>query len=266
LKKPLNQTYWRFLIGGLAISGIIPFAGFFSKDRILGAAFISHPGGKVVWAIGLITALMTAYYTFRIIFKTFLSPPADAHAVEHAHESPRVMMIPLTILALLSIVGGFVGFPGSDWIGKFLAPVFPATHAEMNTTTEMILGAVALIFGAAGIYIAYLVHMKKPEVAEKFASEHPVTSAIHKELQNKYYVDEIYDAVFVKPIRFVSEKIFYRIFDVEIIDAVVNDVAKLLRSAGGVFRWFQTGDARSYAAAILIGTLGLIAYFLWMVR
>jgi len=266
LKKPLSQTYWRFLIGGLAISGILPFAGFFSKDRILGAAFVAHPGGKIVWAIGLITALMTAYYTFRIIFKTFLSPPKDPHAVEHAHESPPVMMIPLTILAFLSVVGGFVGLPGYDWIGHFLAPVFPAVQHEMNSTTEMILGAIALLAGAGGIYIAYVVHLKKPEIAEKLANEQAVTSAIHRELENKYYVDEIYDAIFVRPIRFVSEKILYRIIDVEIIDAIVNDVAKILRGTGAIFRWFQTGDARNYAAAILLGALGLIAYFLWMVK
>ena len=266
LKKPLSKTYSRFLIGALALSGIVPFAGFFSKDAILFGAFTSEHAGKIVWIIGIVTAFMTAYYTFRIIVRTFLSPPADPKAVKHAHESPNAMLAPLTVLALLSLVGGFVGIPGYSVIGKFLEPMFPPAHHEGSASLEIILTLVALAIAAAGIYVAYFTQLKRPAIAERLANEQPVISRLHRLLLNKFYVDEIYDALIVRPIRFFSEKVLWRILDVNIIDGIVNDTAQFLRGAGGIFRAFQTGDARTYAAAILLGTLGFIAYFLWMVR
>ncbi len=229
-------------------------------------AFTSEHAGKIVWLIGIVTAFMTAYYTFRIIDRTFLSPPADPKAAEHAHESPNVMITPLTVLAFLSLVGGFVGIPGYSVIGKFLEPMFPAAHHEGAASLEIILTAIALAVAAAGIFVAYFVQLKRPGIAERLANEQPFTSRLHRLSLNKFYVDEIYDALIVRPIRWFSEKILWRIIDVNIIDGIVNDVGEFLRGAGGVFRGFQTGDARTYAAAILLGTLGLIAYFVWMVK
>jgi NADH-quinone oxidoreductase subunit L len=265
LKGPLSKTYVRFLIGSLAIAGIIPFAGFFSKDAILLGAFVHKPFG-IIWIIGLITALMTAYYTFRVIYRVFYVQPSDPHAAEHAHESPPVMMIPLTVLMILSTFGGFVGTPWSDAFGHFLEPVFPQTHHEVSHSLEYTLMGAALAIAAVGILIAYIFHYKKPEVAERLVAENGFIKSIHNLLYNKWYVDELYNAVFVKPIAWVADRIFYRMIDVNIIDGIVNDVAAFLRGTGNIFRRFQNGDARTYAVAILIGTLGLVVYFIWMVK
>ena len=266
LWQPLRKTGMRFWIGGLALAGFVPFAGFWSKDAILLGAFNTHYGGKIVWAIGLITAFMTAYYTFRVIFRVFHVPAQNKKAVKHAHESPSVMLLPLTILAFLSIVGGWIGTPWYDSFGHFLDPVLPAAHHEISMAFEVGLMAFATLVAAAGIYLAYHFHFKKAEVPSQLLEQKPALAKIHQILYRKFYVDEIYDALFVKPILFVSDRILFRVVDMNLIDAIVNDIASMLRSLGGVIRKFQTGDARAYAAAILIGTLGLLMYFVWMVR
>ncbi|PWT90507.1 MAG: NADH-quinone oxidoreductase subunit L [Acidobacteria bacterium] len=262
LKAPLSKTYWRFLIGGLAIAGIFPFAGFWSKDSILLNAFLNHNGGQIIYGVGLATALMTAYYTFRIVYRTFIHPPADPHTPEHAHESPQVMLFPLTILAILSVIGGWIGMPWFDPFFKFLEPVFPASHHEIEHSLEYTLMGVALMTAIVGIFVAWYFHVKKADVADRIAEG----SKLHKILLHKWYVDEIYDAIIIKPILWISENVLFRGIDVNIIDGLVNDVGAFLRSIGKGFRRLQTGDARTYAAAILIGTLGLVAYFLWMVK
>jgi len=268
LKKALPKTYLYFLIGGLAISGIIPFAGFFSKDAILLGAFLHEPYGKILYGVGLFTAFMTAYYTFRVIYRTFLKPPDDPHTTEHAHESPPVMLLPLSILAVLSVIGGFVGIPipGYNVFEQFLEPVFPKSVVEVSHNTEIVLIFVALTSAVLGILLARQMHYKHPENADRLASQNPFFAGIHNLLFHKWYVDEIYDRVFVRPIYFISDKILYRIVDVQLIDALVNDTGELLRGIGNRFRRLQTGDTRSYAAAILLGALGLVAYFVWMVR
>jgi len=268
LWKPLGKTGMRFWMGGLALAGIFPFAGFWSKDSILLGTFELEHGGKIVWAIGLITAFMTAYYTFRVIFRIFHVPATDKKAAKHAHESPSVMIFPLTVLALLSVAGGWIGTPWLDKFGHFLEPIFPMkpAHHEISTGLEYGLMFLALLIAAAGIYLAYQLHFKKPEVPGNLLEQKPALARVHQILFRKYYVDEIYHFIFVRPVLFVSEKILFRIVDVKIIDSLVDDIAMVLRNAGGFFRKFQTGDARSYAAAILVGTLGLLVYFLWMVR
>jgi NADH-quinone oxidoreductase subunit L len=266
LWKPLGKTGMRFWIGGLALAGIFPFAGFWSKDSILLGAWNLEHGGKIVWAIGLITAFITAYYTFRVIFRVFHVPATDKKAVKHAHESPSVMLFPLTILAIFSVIGGWIGTPWWDKFDHFLEPVLKNTHHEMTMGSEISLMFIALLMAAAGIYIAYQFHFKKAELAAQLLEQKPVLARVHQILFRKYYVDEIYDAIFVRPILFFADRILFRIVDVNMIDALVNDTAMFLRNAGGFFRGFQTGDARTYAAAILVGTLGLLVYFVWMVR
>lgn len=266
LKSVLSKTFLFFFVGGLAISGIIPFAGFFSKDAILLGAFTSHRGGMIIYGFGLVTALMTAYYTFRVIYRTFYGTPADQHLFEHAHESPRVMLVPLGILAVLSLIGGWVGTPFYDVFAHYLEPMFPKTAHEVPMNTEIGLMAVALVVAASGIFLAYHFHLKKAAETDKLLAENAFFAGIHKVLHNKYYVDEIYFAVIVRPILFISEKLLFRGFDVNIIDGIVNDTGEFLRGTGKVFRRFQTGDTRTYAAAILIGALGLVAYFVWMVK
>lgn len=264
LKRPLRKTYLRFLIGGLALSGIVPFAGFFSKDAILTGAYLSHH--LTIWIIGIITAFITAYYTFRVIYRTFHGPPTDEHRAAHSHESPPIMMLPLSILALLSLVGGWIGIPGFDFFGHFLEPVLPVHQHEVSFSTELLLMITALVAGVVGILVARTLHLKRRDLAERMATTNRLTAPIHHVLERKYYVDELYDALFVKPIYFLSEKILFRVIDVNIIDALINDLALLLRGTGKLLRKVQTGDARTYAAAILLGTLGLVAYFLWAVK
>jgi NADH-quinone oxidoreductase subunit L len=263
---PLRKTGIRFWIGGLALAGIVPFAGFWSKDAILLGAFTMEHGGILIWIIGLLTAFMTAYYTFRVIFRVFHVPATNKKAVKHAHESPRVMLFPLSVLALLSVIGGWIGTPFWDAFGHFLEPVLPAAHHEISIGLEIGLMALATVVAAAGIFLAYHFHLKKKEVTAQLLEQKPALAQIHRVLYNKFYVDEIYNALFVRPLMFLSDRILFRIVDVNLIDAIVNDVASMLRSMGGAIRRFQTGDARAYAAAILIGTLGLLMYFVWMVR
>jgi NADH-quinone oxidoreductase subunit L len=264
LKEPLKQTYVRFLVGGLAISGIFPLAGFFSKDAILLGAFSGHH--YVIYTIGIITAVLTAYYTFRVIFRVFFVPPKDPHAVEHAHESPPVMLRPLTVLMILSIVGGWVATPWFMPFNDFLKPVFGEAHHEISHALEYTLMAAALLIAVLGIVVAAIFHYKKPDVAERLVAENALVRGIHRVLHNKWYVDEIYNAIFVRPIYWLSERVLFRTIDVNIIDGIVNDIASFLRGTGRVLRAMQTGDARTYAVAILVGTLGLIAYFVWMVK
>ena len=266
LKEPMPKTYLRFLIGALAISGIFPLSGFFSKDAILLGAFLFHPGGILAWAIGTITAFLTAYYTFRIFYRTFLAKPADPHNIEHAHESPNVMILPLSILALLAIVGGWVGIPGYDAIGHYLEPVFPKVQHEIPMTKELMLMGLALVIAILGILLARQLHYKNTALADRLATENPFLSKVHSVLFHKWYVDEIYDALFVRPIYFFADRVLFRIVDVNLIDGIVNDTAAFLNRVGLLFRKIQTGDARTYAAAILAGTLGLILYFMWTVK
>jgi NADH-quinone oxidoreductase subunit L len=209
---------------------------------------------------------MTAYYTFRAIFRVFHAPAADEKALHHAHESPSVMLVPLTILAFLSIVGGLIGTPWWNAFSHFLEPVLPVAHHEISIGLEIGLMALAFAVAASGIYLAYHFHLKNLELPAKLLEAKPWLARIHQVLYRKYYVDEIYDAIFVRPIRLISDKFLFRVIDVNMIDAVINDVASILRSIGGGFRRIQTGDARIYATAILIGTLGLLMYFVWMVR
>jgi NADH-quinone oxidoreductase subunit L len=265
LKKPLSKTYLRFFVGALAIAGIVPFAGFFSKDAILLGAFTSHHG-KALWVIGSITAFMTAYYTFRVVYRTFYGEPRDHHLYEHAHESPSVMIVPLSALAVLSLIGGWVGIPGMDYIGHWLEPVLPQEHHEVTPSLEYGLMGLALAVAVGGILLARYFHKVKPEVADRLAAENSFFSRAHSLLFHKWYVDELYDFLFVRPIVWISEKVLFRIVDVNIIDGIVNDIGALLRGAGGISRRMQTGDARTYAAAILIGALGLILYFVWKVN
>jgi NADH-quinone oxidoreductase subunit L len=266
LKEKLGKTFYRFVIGSLAIAGIFPLAGFFSKDSILLGAFTSHHYGKVLWFIGTVTAFMTAYYSFRVIYRTFYGEPRDHHLHEEAHESPSVMILPLSILAVLSIIGGWVGIPGMDIFSRFLEPVLPVAEHHVSFNLELQLMGGALAVAVLGILVARHFHLKRPEVADRLVAENGFFRRVHSLLFHKWYVDELYDAIFVRPILFLSDKVLFRIVDVSIIDGIINDIGSFLKGAGGVSRKLQTGDARAYAAAILLGTLGLVMYFLYRVN
>ena len=283
-----------FLIATVAIAGIPPLAGFFSKDEILGHAFETHPG---LWAIGLATAGMTAFYMFRLVFLTFFGySRADEHAQHHIHESPQTMTIPLMILAVLSIIGGWIGWPaslgGGNPFEKFLEPVMPKLGAEAEESaravkqispTEYFLMFASIAIAVAGIWLAYEFYRTKKLAPELVAKK---AGPFYRLLFNKYYVDEIYDALFVNRAkdlgvflgqvdakvidgvgvdgagwlaRFTSTLSMW--WDKWIIDGLLNFSAKLTQLLSFPIRFLQTGTFSSYALFILLGLAILLAYY-----
>ncbi len=268
LKKYMPQTAITFLIAALAISGIPPLSGFFSKDEILWYSFSN--GSFILWLFGVITALMTAFYMFRLYFLTFEGKERFSHD-KHPHESPKVMTIPLIILAILSVIGGFIGIPEvfsgehGNQFHNWLAPIFKDAdrklmHFGLHSHFEEILLMVLSVIGAlASIWLARFIYLHKPEIASRFASSF---RGIYNLLWNKYYVDELYDAVIVNPIVTVSRNFLWRIADNKIIDGTVNASAKLIELFSASIRKIQTGVAQLYA---LVMVLGIAAALLWII-
>lgn len=267
LKSHIPTTYKTFLVGTIAIAGIPPFAGFFSKDEILLEAFVR--GNFIYWSIGAIAALFTAFYMFRLLFMTFYGESrVDHHAMEHLHESPGNMTLPLIALAGLSFVGGFLGIPGASAINHFLSPVFGGhTHAEIagaelaghsghhGAWLPYLMMVVSTAIAIAGIFLAYQMYIKKPDLPKKLTDRFWF---IHKLLLNKYYVDEIYDALFVNPTKKISVKILWKGVDVRIIDGSVNGIARLVGGLSNILRLLQTGYIRNYAFYIVVGCIFIV--------
>lgn len=267
LKPYLKKTHLTFMIGTLAIAGIPPFAGFFSKDEILYEALVE--GNILYWTIGAVAAFMTAFYMFRLVFMTFYGKSRmDKHVEEHVHESPNTMVLPLMILAILSLVGGFVGLPGLSVINKFLSPVFSSPHQHhiadavgegvhsLNMNKVYIMMGVSTFIAIAGILLAYIMYIKKPEIPVKIATRFRL---FHKFIYNKFYIDELYDRLFVIPTKLFS--IFlWKIFDVRIIDGMVNGAAKVVDVNAAIFKIFQTGYVRNYAFLIVFGGVLIILF------
>ncbi|MDZ4803564.1 MAG: NADH-quinone oxidoreductase subunit L [Candidatus Eisenbacteria bacterium] len=299
LKDKMPTTFRVFLIGGLALSGVPIFAGFFSKDEILWEVFAS--GNVIPWVVLAIAALFTAFYTTRAIILTFYGQPRDRHLYDHAHESPAVMTVPLVILAVLSTIGGLLGIPllaGGQRLKAWLSPVLggghaaaPAAHgaaevathaAEVatrsaaphastfhypgllspfghDTTLEMILIVVSVAIALIGIFLATRLYAGDASAAEKLRLS---WGGLHRLLANKYFVDELYNAIVVRPIKLLSD-FFWQIVDVRGIDGAVNGVGTFLRGTGDELRRWQTGLAQNYAVAIVFGTLLILAFVLW---
>jgi NADH-quinone oxidoreductase subunit L len=258
LKAYMPKTYWTYVIATLAIAGIPLTAGFFSKDLILWQAF-SH-GAIFLWAIGLVTAGMTAFYMFRQLFMVFHGEcRADAHAKAHLHESPSVMTLPLIILAVGSIFTGWLGAPeylwGSLW-DRWLQPIFGATEHNGGVDTEIIVTLLTLAVVAAGIYWAY-VKYGRPGTQISEESE----NLIYRLSVNKYYIDELYDSVIVRPFTACS-RFLAQIVDPWVIDGAVNGIAAIARGLSWVTRGIQTGNVQHYVAGFLLGTLALLAYYI----
>jgi NADH-quinone oxidoreductase subunit L len=239
LRKKTPITFLTLMCAGVAIAGVPPFSGFFSKDAILLAAHHHRPW--MYW-VGVITAGMTAFYVFRALFIAFFGAPRGHH---HPHESPAVMWIPLAILALLSLGGGFIDVP------HFLEPLFPVEHGEHNT----LLVALSVAAGLAGISLAYLMYVLRPSLADSAAS---AAGGLYRLVYNKYFVDEVYDAAIVAPTVQGSRSLLWRIFDVRIIDGMVNGVGGLSRGVGDALRRLQSGYIRSYAAWVMAGSVIVI--------
>jgi NADH-quinone oxidoreductase subunit L len=268
LNSKIRKTYFTMLTATLAIAGIPPLAGFFSKDSILLSAFQSENGGHILYAFGLLTALFTSFYMFRLIFLTFFGKPRyDEHHV-HVHESPNSMLVPLMILAVLSIVGGWLAAPGlwggTDYFARFLDPVFGGAEAagveSAARSLELPLAGVAFFTALVGLGIAFWMYLKEPGKPEALAKSF---KGAYTTLLNKYYVDELYAAIVVKPLMWFSRDVLWQVVDVKMIDAAVNGVATGASEIGDGVRHTQSGNTRSYAVWVVIGALVIIAIIFW---
>jgi len=272
LRKQIPWTYWTMLLATLSISGAPLFAGFFSKDKILFETAVSLYGGRVLWAIALVAALLTAFYMFRLIFLTFHGAPRyDAHAT-HVHESPKNMLAPLVVLAVLSVVGGWVAAPalsgGADYFEIYLAPVFAKSSALLATaggetesrTLELQLMGVAVGLATLGFLVAWWFYIRRPQTPEWLAE---TFHAPYKLLLNKYYVDELYNLAIIRPIGWISTRLLWQVVDEGAIDGSVNGVAHTARRLGSRLRVLASGNTRSYAAWVLVGAVLLLGLLLW---
>jgi NADH-quinone oxidoreductase subunit L len=275
LKTYIPITFTTMLIATLAISGIPPLAGFWSKDEILWKAY---QASWVYWLIGAITALITSFYMFRLLFMTFwgdykgiqiddhghahAAPGHEDHGHGEPHESPMVMLVPLIILAVLSAVGGFVGI--HNGFEHFLEPVFgsefPKTITEGSGNTEWLLMGISVLFAFTGLILAYVLYVSKPYLPDKIAAS---MNGFYELVLNKYYVDEIYAKVFVKPLVDGSTKILWQGVDRRVIDDTVNNAADGARHVSDEVRHMQSGNVRSYAGWIASGAAVVIAYMIW---
>jgi NADH-quinone oxidoreductase subunit L len=313
LKAALPITYWTFLIGSLAIAGVPGLAGFFSKDEILFETF-AH-GHTILWVIGVLTSLLTATYMFRLVFLTFHGerrqgavardvgaighdagaishdPSAISHqpgAASHLHDAPAAMALALIVLALGSVLAGYVGVPhalgGTNALAAWLEPSFEARSvttlageqvaapgepeatpageagAEGNQSLELTLMVVSSLVALLGIGLAAFIWLKRREIADNAAR---TFHGVYTLLLNKYYVDEIYDAAIVQPIRIVSQEGLWRGVDVHVIDGAVNGTASIVEGGSSLMRRLQTGSVRTYAGSLLIGVVLILGYYLW---
>jgi len=270
LSTKIKYTYRTMLIATLAIAGIPPLAGFFSKDAILFSAF-QIEGGHPLYAVGLLTALLTSFYMFRLIYLTFYGQPRyDEHHV-HVHESPWSMLGPLVTLAVLSVIGGWIAAPalwgGPDYFASFLAPVLtsPQGAEAVNEAAahqlEIILAIVAVASALLGWGVAYWLYIRQPAKPEQMAKS---MRPVYNTLLNKYYVDEFYAAVIIKPLMWISTNVLWKFVDVAAIDGTVNGIASGATSIGDTVRHTQSGNTRSYAVWVVIGALVVIAViFFW---
>jgi NADH-quinone oxidoreductase subunit L len=307
LRKELPITYWTFLIGAVAIAGVFPLSGFFSKDEILFETFVE--GHTLLWTIGAVTALLTATYMFRLVFLTFWGERSHGHASEgshasapshppasapshrhdsgsHLHDAPPAMAFALIVLAIGSVAAGWIGIPhalgGHNQLHAWLEPAFEApaaagagaaaaeaaegaaagaVAAEDHTALERSLMGVSLGIAIAGIAMAWFVWVKRRRVADNMAREFP---GLHRLLLNKYYVDELYDAAIVQPIKAGSTEGLWRVFDVKIVDGAVNGTGAIVDAGAAMLRRLQTGSVRAYAGSVFVGVVMILGYYLWL--
>ncbi|MBI4482016.1 MAG: NADH-quinone oxidoreductase subunit L [Acidobacteria bacterium] len=254
LRKYLPVTYWTFLAATVAISGVPLTSGFFSKDEILVRSFSS--GHTVIGIVGLATAVLTAFYMFRLFFLTFHGEQRLAPELRRGiHEPPPSMAVPLVLLALLSLFGGY----GYGYLEGFLEPVTGEPLPARGEHSEALVLLTAVASGL-GILAAYLFYVRNPTWA---AAAQQALGGAHRLLWRKYYVDELYDRLFVHPLKRVSDHFLWRGVDERVVDGAVNGTAGLVRDLSGFLRQMQTGYARAYATWILLGTVGILVYY-WM--
>ena len=269
LRHKIPWTYWTMLIGTLSISGAPLFAGFLSKDKILFETAVSPYGGKTLWLIALVAALLTAFYMFRLVFLSFHGAPRFDEQETHAHESPRNMLVPLAVLAVLSVGGGWMAAPalfgGTNYFEKFLAPVFGVElrqTADMHAgpEQELLLTGIAIGVALAGFFVAWWFYIRRPQTPERLAESF---HAPYQLLLNKYYVDELYNWLIVRPTVWISTFFLWRIVDEGAVDGSVNGLAHVARRLGERVRQVQSGNTRSYAAWVVVGAVFFMVLMLW---
>jgi len=292
LRRELPITYWTFLIGTLAIAGVPLLSGFFSKDEILWKTF--SEGHPVLWALAVLTAFLTATYMFRLLYLTFFGerrhPAAEtahhagathgAHTSHEAgghgrlHDAPPAMAIALVVLAVGSIVAGYIGVPhalgGHNRIDAFLEPSFHAPGAATEhaadaaaahgTGTELALMALSTIVALAGIGVATLLFLRRPGLSAALAERF---RGVHRLLLNKYYVDEVYHGAIVQPVKRASTTVLWRGVDAGVIDGTVNGVGLAVRGWSAILRRMQTGSVRAYAMSMFLAAVAIVGYYLW---
>jgi NADH-quinone oxidoreductase subunit L len=260
LAPRMMTTTVTFLIGAFGLSGVPPLAGFFSKDEILASVF--HGEHYALWGLLLAGAFLTAFYTFRLVFLAFFGGPRMPKEVaHHIHESPPVMTIPLMVLAVLTVVAGLaVGIPSSHGtaFARFLQPVLPMDEAEHGAGITFSLLVLSALVAIAGMALAWAVYGR---TAARAASIGVARNPVHRLLIEKYYVDEIYDALFVRPIYRLSLWLA-RVFDPSVVDGIVNGVASLVIGWARGLRRVQTGFVMNYALGVLLGAVAVVAYLL----
>jgi NADH-quinone oxidoreductase subunit L len=303
LKKHLPVTYWTFLIASIAIAGVPFLSGFFSKDEILFETFLH--GYQFLWFIGVLTSLLTATYMFRLVHLTFHgeerfhgAPDAHGHAAPghaapahgvHLHDAPWPMATALVVLAVGSILAGYIGLPhalgGHNQLKTWLTPAFEATNCgqpvttgalaglaiedcapgeaaavEDHTALELGLMGVSSLVAFLGIGLATFLWLKNRHIPERMATQY---GGVYRLLLNKYYVDEVYDATIVQPIKVVSTEGLWRGFDVKLVDGAVNAAGYLVSGVSIVLRLVQNGSVKTYAVSTFAGVVAILAYYLW---
>jgi len=275
LRRDLPITYRTFLVGAIAISGVPFFAGFYSKDEILAKTFES--GHTVLWLVGVFTAMLTACYMFRLVYLAFFgpSPAASASQAEHGtghdasgawhhahlHDAPPAMAVALIVLAIGSVVAGYVSFGGR--FERFLEPSFQGAGEAVEAAAhanELMLMGVSIAAAIAGIGLATYLFLLNRRAADAIADRF---AGIHRLLSGKYYVDELYDAAIVQPIRIASEDGLWKGVDATFIDGAVNGVGESVRGSSELLRRLQTGSVRAYAASLFVGVVVILGYYLW---
>ncbi|WP_428223655.1 NADH-quinone oxidoreductase subunit L [Flavobacterium sp.] len=253
LKKVMPITYMTMMISTLAISGIFPFAGFWSKDEILMTAF--H-GNKALWVVGSVASIMTAFYMFRLMYLTFFGEFRGTEAQKkHLHESPKLITIPLMILAALAVVGGAINLPGSTWLSHYLAPLFHKAHeAHHLDGTAYMLMAIATVGALVGIYLAYSKYIAKKEVPVQDEQ----LQGFAKVAYHKFYVDEMYEAVIVKPIYQLSH--FFRKYTEVFISEFLFGLGKVAHALANQGKLIQNGNIGVYLLAFVIGLSSILVY------
>jgi NADH-quinone oxidoreductase subunit L len=299
LRNKIPWTFWTMTAGTFAIAGFPPLAGFFSKDAILWRAYISPYGSWVYWLIGVITALLTSFYMFRLWFMTFFGEYRGEAEAEHGHEdpavhgihdaalagvsvphghghggvheSPAVMLIPLAILAVLSVCGGWIGIARFE---RFLAPALYSHHvtrlvaltaeqsAKITETEhlELLFTAISVAASFLGLFFAWLLYQRRPQLPQKIAD---ALGGVYNAVVHKYFVDEFYAAFFVKPLLEGSSRILWHGIDQDVIDASVDNGAAGAREVSDSVRHMQSGNLRSYAGWVAAGAAVVIAYMVW---